>query len=114
MKYFILALKNAFDFNGRTTRTEFWSYYLVAIIIYFIIFTIQNFLLLDPNLLYLISFCYGAIILVPTVSCMVRRLHDTNKSGLFVIVSLIPGIGTILLFCLLALPTYNIDNRYDY
>ena len=106
----------AFDFKSSITRKDFWLTYLVTIIISFIIGIIlkvffeyeviidySNFIITrvaaDPGLLINDIWKYANII--PSISIIVRRLHDINKSGIWMLVGLIPVIGWIWLLILL-------------
>ena len=46
------------------------------------------------------------------LSCAVRRLHDSGKSGWWLLLGLIPGIGTIIVLVLLLMPGETRENRY--
>lgn len=75
--------KNYFNFSGRARRKEYW-----LMMVWNMIFG------LIPIVGWLVLFlsCIGAI------SLAVRRLHDSGKSGFFLLLGLIPFIGAIILF----------------
>jgi len=80
------------DFSGRARRSEYW---------YFILFNIlATAVTMGIDALYGYPILYGLYTLaaiVPSLAVAVRRLHDTNKSGWFLLISFIPLIGGILL-----------------
>jgi uncharacterized membrane protein YhaH (DUF805 family) len=55
---------------------------------------------------------YAFATLVPSLACAVRRLHDTNKSGWWILISLVPIIGGVWLIVLLATDSNQGDNQY--
>ncbi len=114
MNYFISAFKRAFDFSGRSTRKEFWIYYLFIVIISIALQVVSLYLPFDSSIIYTIMSIYGLAIFITTLSCMIRRLHDINKSGWYMFTLLVPIFGTFILLFLLTLPTNNIENRYTY
>jgi|TARA_B100001964_G_scaffold242016_1_gene315741 uncharacterized membrane protein YhaH (DUF805 family) len=86
-----ICFQKFFIFTNRASRSEYWWF----ILSYSIFGTIPTFL---PNenvvvVGYIISFLF----LIPAISVTVRRLHDINKSGWFIFISLIPIIGSIIL-----------------
>ncbi len=94
-QYYLDAFRRAFDFRGRTSRKAYWYFVLYHIIITVILSLISHDL---ANL-------YGIIVFIPGLAATVRRLHDAGKSGWWVLVSLVPVIGTIWLIILLLLPS---------
>ena len=83
--------KKFFDFSGRASKSEFWWFQLYAIIIYALMFVFQG----DLSILFSIITIANAI---PNWAASVRRLHDTDKSGWFVLISFIPLIGLFIIF----------------
>lgn len=86
--------KKFFDFSGRASKSEFWWFQLYAIIIYALMFVFQG----DLAILFSIITIANAI---PNWAASVRRLHDTDKSGWFVLISIIPILGLIIFFLLM-------------
>ncbi len=100
MKYYLDALKKYAQFEGRATKKEFWMFVLFNIIISIIIGIIGNILGLDKGGQNILSNTYNLAIFLPSIAIAVRRLHDTNSSGwwvLFPIVNIIMCIqeGTL-------------------
>ena len=89
------CLKKYFVFDGRASRSEYWWFQLIVSPSYFISTVFEN------NIAY-IFLGITLFTLIPAISAGVRRLHDTNRSGFFILISFIPFIGgLILLFFLI-------------
>lgn len=76
MNYYLKVLQNYANFSGRARRAEYWNFQLIT----FILSLVTR--LLDDRL-YLI---YVLALLVPSLAVGVRRMHDVNKSGWFLII----------------------------
>tara|TARA_B110000438_G_C15685631_1_gene594400 strand:- start:87 stop:383 length:297 start_codon:yes stop_codon:yes gene_type:complete len=55
---------------------------------------------------------YFIAIIIPSLSVLVRRLHDTGNSGWMYFISLIPLIGIIWLFILLVSNSQSVENKW--
>ena len=86
--------KKFFDFSGRASKSEFWWFQLYAIIIYSLMFVFQGDLVLVFSILVIAN-------IIPVYAAAVRRLHDTDKSGWMVLISVIPIIGLFIIFLLI-------------
>jgi uncharacterized membrane protein YhaH (DUF805 family) len=95
-----VVTQHYFDFNGRARRAEFWWYILVYIIIAVILGIIQSVLHLGSILTGLLSLA----LLLPNLGVAVRRLHDINRSGWWILIALVPIVGAILLIYWYAQP----------
>ena len=89
------CLKKYFVFQGRASRSEYWWFQLIVSPSYFVSTILEN----------EIGYFFLGITLftlIPAISAGVRRLHDTNRSGFFLLISFIPFIGgLVLLFFLI-------------
>ena len=89
------CLKKYFVFQGRASRSEYWWFQLIVSPSYFISTILEN----EIGYLFLGITLFT---LIPAISAGVRRLHDTNRSGFFLLISFIPFIGgLVLLFFLI-------------
>ena len=115
MNYFISCIKDKYCcFSGRARRKEYWMFVLFNIIFSFVIGFISVFLANVTNVtafLYL-STIYNLAMILPGLSVGVRRLHDTDKSGLFVLLGLIPIFGVIILLVFMCLDSNPGANRF--
>ena len=89
------CIKKYFVFEGRASRSEYWWFQLIVSPSYLISTVFEN----DIAYIFLGITLFT---LIPAISAGVRRLHDTNRSGFFILISFIPFIGgLILLFFLI-------------
>ena len=86
--------KKFFDFSGRASKSEYWWFQLYNAIIYVLTFVFQGDLVLLFSILIIVN-------LIPMYAVGVRRIHDSDKSGWFVLISLIPLIGLYIFVLLL-------------
>jgi uncharacterized membrane protein YhaH (DUF805 family) len=90
MKWYLQAVRNYFDFSGRARRKEYWYfslfYFIFAIVIAFICEALRSMLL---------YYAYILFSIIPALAVAIRRMHDVNKSGWFI---LIP-IYNLVLYC---------------
>ncbi|MDC0030528.1 DUF805 domain-containing protein [Candidatus Pelagibacter sp.] len=103
-----VCFKKYFVFEGRASRSEYWWFQLIVAPAY-IIFEITDSESSPVSFLFLVI---TLLTLIPAISAGVRRLHDTNKSGFYLLLSFIPFIGgLIVLFFLIAQGTKG-KNRF--
>ena len=111
MNYFIYCLKNYFNFSGRATRSEFWYFMLFVLLFGIVIKLIEVIMgmgIYDSGILSLI---YDLALLIPTLAVSTRRLHDTNRSGWWNLIMLVPIIGIIVLIVFYCQDSKE-DNKY--
>ena len=81
------------DFNGRASRSEFWYFYLFAILVYFISIFIA--IQISIRLWFAVAILSVLILFVPALAVTARRLHDTGRSGWWQLTAYIPYVGFI-------------------
>jgi uncharacterized membrane protein YhaH (DUF805 family) len=86
--HFIRGLRLSLDFKGRTGRAGFWYFTLFQVLI-LIVLQIVSPTLADLAVL---------ITLVPTLAIWFRRLHDTGRSGFWLLAGLIPVVNLVLIY----------------
>ena len=118
MNHYITALKKYATFSGRATRSEYWYFVLIYSITYtilmgidFAIGTFSKQLMENGSFLGFLSTAYSLVLFLPSLAVTVRRLHDINKSGWWVLFVLVPIIGFILLVVYLCTNSKE-DNKY--
>ena len=114
MNWYLHALKNYATFSGRARRKEYWMFFLISALIS-IVLTLLDILLGTYSVEYeagLFSGLYSLLILIPSIAVVVRRLHDTDRSGWWILISLIPLIGVIVLFVFICLDSQPGTNRF--
>jgi uncharacterized membrane protein YhaH (DUF805 family) len=114
MNWYLEVLRKYAVFTGRARRMEYWMFVLVTVIITLLLTMIDGALgLYDVEAgVGVLSGIYGLAVLVPSIAVGVRRLHDTDRSGWWLLLGLIPLLGAIALIVLLALDGTPGDNRY--
>jgi hypothetical protein len=80
------------DFTGRAPRSEYWWFFL------FIILASLAASVISPKL----SALFTLATLLPSIAAATRRLHDTNRTGWWQLIVLVPLIGAIVLLVFLA------------
>ena len=104
LNHYLNAFRKYATFSGRATRSAFWYYTLVN----FIIGAILS--LISAGVLGLI---YSLLVMIPGFAIGARRLHDTNRSGWWQLIILIPLIGFIVLVIFWASKTKKETNKFD-
>lgn len=100
-------IENFANFSGRASKKEYWTTFFINMIAIFILYGGSEISFTFA----LLSILYGAAVIVPGLALTIRRLHDTNKSGAWVLIGFIPIIGLILLIFLITEGTNGI-NQY--
>lgn len=96
LDWFKKGLRNYTNFSGRARRKEYWYFVLVQTVLMFVASMIDA-MLFDSGF----PLFYGLVALglfLPSLAVSMRRLHDTSRSGWWILLTLIPIIGAIVLF----------------
>lgn len=96
MEWFMKALRQYAVFTGRARRKEYWFFVLFYILIAIGLGFIDSVLGLGSEEYGLLSGLFGLAMLLPALGVAVRRMHDTGRSGWWVLVSLIPFVGWLI------------------
>ncbi|MEV7506648.1 DUF805 domain-containing protein [Streptomyces sp. NPDC090085] len=108
MNHYTDVLKKYAVFSGRARRQEYWMFFLFNVLALIILLVLDGVLGTAP-LLYSI---YALAVFLPSLGVAVRRLHDTGKSGWWVLVNLVPFVGLIWFIVLLATAGQQQANEY--
>lgn len=100
-----VILKNYINFEGRATRAEFWWFFLFNVLVGLI-------LSLFGRVGTTLQGIWSLAILLPQLGLGARRLHDINKNGWLLLLSLIPVIGWIVLIVWWAKEGDATENQY--
>ena len=107
-EYYLNVLKYKYaEFEGRARRSEFWYYVLFNFIVSLGLGMVDAFTGLG-----FLSGLYGLAVIIPGLALGVRRLHDTGKSGWWLLVGLIPVVGWIVLVVFYIQDSQYHDNQY--
>ena len=113
MNWYIAVLKKYAVFDGRARRQEYWIYLLVSVIISIVLSFIDGMTgMMNARGQGLFVSIYGLAVLLPTIAVAGRRLHDTGRSGWWLLVAFIPLIGTIILLVFFVQDSDPSDNQY--
>ena len=115
MEYMLMPLKRFTDFSGRSRRKEYWMFFLLVIIVAIVIGIIEGVLGLNGA----IGGVYGPLtaifalaVIIPSLAVQVRRFHDQDKSGWFVLLGFIPLLGGLIVLVFMCLEGTAGPNQY--
>jgi uncharacterized membrane protein YhaH (DUF805 family) len=107
MEWYIRVLNKYAVFTGQAQRAEYW---------YFVLFNFLFALGLDifDHIIgiRILSSLYSLVVLIPGIAVAVRRLHDTDRSGWWLLINLIPVIGWIVCLVFLVQDSDPQENRF--
>jgi len=112
MGWYLQALKKYADFSGRARRKEYWFFVLFNIIVSIVLSVIDVSLGLGASGIGLLSGIYSLAVLIPSIAVSVRRLHDINKTGWWVLIAFVPLIGWLILLIMALIAGTAGDNEY--
>jgi len=114
MNYYLEVLKKYAVFSGRARRKEYWMFVLFNLVIITVLILIDSLMgTFSPQAgLGLLSGLYSLAVLLPSIAVTVRRLHDTGRSGWWILLGLIPIIGGIVLLIFMVLNSEPGANQY--
>ena len=109
MNWYISVLKQYAVFSGRARRTEYWMFVLCNVIVMLLLGMVDKLIGGDNEL---ISSIYSLAVLLPSLAVAARRLHDTNRSAWWLLLGLIPIIGTLVLIYFMVCNGQQGPNRF--
>ena len=108
--YLKVVRDNYANFTGRARRQEYWMFAFINLIIILILNTIDR-VVFSADMA-ILSSVYLLAILIPGIAVAVRRLHDTDRSGWWALLGLIPIVGTIILIVMMCIDSTPGTNRF--
>ena len=93
-----VVLERFAKFDGRAGRAEYWWFVLANLIVYILLAILMQ----VATIFVILLIGFWLAIIVPSIAVAIRRLHDTNKSGWFLLISFVPLVGGIILLVFLA------------
>ena len=113
MSWYISVLQKYFVFSGRARRKEYWMFALFSILISIglgIVDAVAG--LTTAQGIGILGGIYGLAIIIPSLAVSFRRLHDTDRSAWWLLIALIPIIGSIVLLIFFVMDGTPGDNRF--
>ena len=120
MEWMLMPLRRYADFSGRSRRKEYWMFVLFQ----FIVVLFMGLLIgltggfdggsgtFGSLLLIICAIVYLALFFIPGLAVTVRRFHDQDKSGWFVLLQFIPYIGPLIVLVFMCLEGTRGPNRF--
>ncbi len=129
MNGYLACWKKFAVFTGRSSRNEFWSWFLINFAIgigFQIIFSVigganattgeDGQMMMTPSPVgmgvFIVWGLYSLLVILPWIGVSVRRLHDQDKSGMWFLLIFACGIGGLILLVMQALPGTQGENRF--
>jgi uncharacterized membrane protein YhaH (DUF805 family) len=117
MNWYIEVLKKYAVFNGRARRKEYWYFVLFNFIISLILGLIEGLIIgingsVHETNFSVLGLIYSLAIFIPSIAVAVRRLHDTDRTGWWILIGLIPVIGWIIFLIFLVQDSSPGENKY--
>lgn len=121
----LAPIRRCFDFSGRSNRKEFWSFSLLAALLAALSYSLMEarYWLIGTDLYsweivghlndvgLRMAILAVVLFLPPMLALAVRRLHDIDESGWYVVIAFIP-LGVFVLFPVMLLPGSEEENRF--
>lgn len=117
MEWMLMPYRRYADFKGRSRRKEYWMFALL----YLIVMVVCSAIMFaggggEPG----IAFTIGTVLLglfvlgsfIPALAVQVRRFHDQDKSGWFVLLNFIPYLGGLIVLVFMLLKGTDGPNRF--
>lgn len=114
-------------FSGRASRSEYWWWYLVSVIVNNV-FNVLAFALggyglqmdgryatpgAGASVVFVLWGIWALATIIPGLALLIRRLHDTDRSGFWVLISLVPIVGSIIVLVFTVLGPNPTGARFD-
>jgi uncharacterized membrane protein YhaH (DUF805 family) len=114
MHWYLEAFRKFADFHGRARRKEYWMFMLFNVL-FIMVAAVVDVLTGTVGAIGtfgLVGGVYGLAIVIPGLAVTVRRLHDTGRSGWWLLISFVPFIGVFVLLFLVVLNSQPAANRF--
>ena len=113
MNWYLEVLKKYAVFDGRARRKEYWMFFLINVVISVVLGAIDVLLgTFSQTGVGVLQSLYSLAVLIPSIAVTVRRLHDTGRTGWWILIGLIPFIGGIILLIFMVLDSEPGTNQY--
>ena len=107
------CLRKYVGFSGRARRSEYWWFFLFTVLVSMVASVLDSILgtMSDTTNVGLIGSIASLALLLPSIAVAIRRLHDTSRSGWWILIGLIPIVGWIILIVFYCQDSHG-ENRY--
>lgn len=129
MEWMLMPYRRYFDFSGRSRRKEYWMFFLLFVIVYAVAFALMfaGGYSMTPGLattappaemggMTMLGFGILAIFvlasIIPAIAVQIRRFHDQDRSGWFVLLNFIPYLGSLVVLVFMCLEGTRGPNRF--
>jgi uncharacterized membrane protein YhaH (DUF805 family) len=113
MNWYLDAWKNYANFKGRARRKAYWMFVLFNLIALVVLSFIEGAIGLSGQNGYgILTGLYTLAIILPLIALAVRRLHDTGRSGWWILIGLVPLVGPIVLIVFYVTDSQPGSNQY--
>ena len=113
MDWFLMALKRYAVFSERSRREEYWFFTLFYLLILIGLSMIDAFINSgDGYGIGILGAIFALAMLIPSLAVSVRRLHDTGRSGWWLLIGCIPLLGGLVLLVFFCMDSVSGDNQY--
>ena len=110
MNWYLAVLKNYVGFSGRARRKEYWMFALFNAIILVVLAILAA--ITKSFFFWILYGIYGLAVLIPSIAVAWRRMQDTGRHGLWILLGLIPFVGGIILLIFMVLPGTQGPNEF--
>ena len=103
MSWYLMALRKYATFSGRAQRKEFWFFLATYLLLLFLLAVLDGMLGFfdEDGDVGLLSGLFALSMVLPWLAVCARRLHDTGRSGWWMLVSFVPLVGSLVLLVVL-------------
>ena len=111
VKAFTTAWRKSFTYGGKATRSEYWWFYLIDLVVTIVVMIGLNTSYFSSPLFFIftLGWLYVVASIFPSVSIVVRRLRDIGRKWTWIFIALVPFIGGIWFIYLMCQPS----GRYE-
>jgi len=113
MHWYVDVLRQYAVFSGRAQRAEYWMFFLFNLIIGFVLGFIEGLSGISGDSgMSILGTLYALAVFIPGLAVAVRRLHDTGRSGWWLLLVFIPLLGAIVLLVFFIMDSQPGTNEY--
>jgi len=112
MSWYLGALQKYATFSGRSRRKEYWYFVLFNFIVSIVLAIVDVGVFDAQGGIGPLSGIYSLAVIIPGIAVGVRRLHDTDRSGWWLLIALVPLIGAIVILVFTIQDGTPGDNTY--